>query len=105
MNLRDFYDRSDAIEIARAVRVREVTAIDVLEEAITRAERVNPRVNALAARDYERARERARNTSIDGPLAGVPVLVKDLGPALGGVPMTMGSRYFASYVPAADHEF
>jgi 6-aminohexanoate-cyclic-dimer hydrolase len=105
MNLRDFYDRSDAIEIARAVRVREVTASDVLEEAIARAERLNPRVNALAARDYERARERARNTSIDGPLAGVPVLVKDLGPALGGVPMTMGSRYFASYVPAADHEF
>jgi 6-aminohexanoate-cyclic-dimer hydrolase len=105
MSLRDFYDRSDAIEIARAVRAREVTASDVLEEAIARAERVNPQVNALAARDYERARESARTTSIDGPLAGVPVLVKDLGPALGGLPMTMGSRYFASYVPAADHEF
>jgi amidase len=105
MSLRDFYDRSDAIEIARAVRAREVTASEVLDEAIARADRVNPRVNALAARDYERAGERARTVSIDGPLAGVPVLVKDLGPALGGVPMTMGSRYFASYVPATDDEF
>ncbi|MGB8798373.1 MAG: amidase, partial [Candidatus Aquilonibacter sp.] len=105
MSLRDFYDRSDAIEIARAVRAREVTASEVLDEAIARADRVNPRLNALAARDYERAAERARTVSIDGPLAGVPVLVKDLGPALGGVPMTMGSRYFASYVPATDDEF
>lgn len=105
MSLRDFYDRSDAIEIARAVRAREVTASEVLDEAIARADRVNPRLNALAARDYERARESARTTSIDGPLAGVPVLVKDLGPDLAGLPMTMGSRYFASYVPAVDHEF
>jgi amidase len=105
MSLRDFYDRSDALEIARAVRAREVTPSEVLDEAIARADRVNPRLNALAARDYERARETARTVSIEGPLAGVPVLVKDLGPALGGVPMTMGSRYFASYVPDADHEF
>ena len=105
MSLRDFYDRSDAIEIARAVRAREVTPSEVLDEAIARADRVNPRLNALAARDYERARESARTVAADGPLAGVPVLVKDLGPPLAGVPMTMGSRYFASYVPQADHEF
>jgi len=104
MSLRDFYDRSDAIDIARAVRARDVSATEVLDEAIARAERVNLRLNALAARDYDRARAAAKG-SLDGPLGGVPLLVKDLGPSLGGVPMTMGSRYFASYVPAADHEF
>ncbi|HUN28291.1 MAG TPA: amidase, partial [Alphaproteobacteria bacterium] len=104
MSLRDFYDRSDAIDIAGSVRARDVSAAEVLDEAIARAERVNLRLNALAARDYDRARAAAKG-SLDGPLAGVPLLVKDLGPSLGGVPMTMGSRYFASYVPAAGHEF
>ncbi len=104
MSLRDFYDGSDALEIARAIRAREVSASEVLDEAIARAERVNPRVNALAARAYDGARATAR-LPLDGPLAGVPLLVKDLGPELAGLPMTMGSKYFASYVPAADHEF
>ena len=104
MSLRDFYDRSDALEIARAIRQREVSADEVLDEAIARAERINPHVNALTTRAYESARATARS-SLEGPLAGVPLLVKDLGPELAGLPMTMGSRYFASYVPAADHEF
>ena len=104
MSLGEFYDRSDAIEIARAVREREVSASEVLDEAIARAERINPRINALAARGYDAARATA-HSSLDGPLAGVPLLVKDLGPELAGLPMTMGSRYFASYVPAADDEF
>ncbi|HTV91177.1 MAG TPA: amidase [Verrucomicrobiae bacterium] len=104
MSLRDFYDRSDALEIARAIRAREVSASEVLDEAIGRAERVNPRLNALAARGYDAARAMAR-LPLDGPLAGVPLLVKDLGPELAGLPMTMGSKYFASYVPLADHEF
>jgi amidase len=104
MSLPDFYDRSDALEIARAVREGEVTAVEVLDEAIARADRVNPRLNALTARGYDAARAAARS-SLDGSFAGVPLLVKDLGPELAGLPMTMGSRYFASYVPAADDEF
>jgi amidase len=104
MSLREFYDRSDALEIARAIHEREVSGAEVLDEAIARAERINPRLNALTARGYEAARATARSP-LDGPFAGVPLLVKDLGPELAGLPMTMGSRYFASYVPPADHEF
>jgi Asp-tRNA(Asn)/Glu-tRNA(Gln) amidotransferase A subunit family amidase len=104
MSLREFYDRSDALEIARAIREREVSAGEVLDEAIARAEAINPRLNALTARGYDVARASAAASS-DGPLAGVPILVKDLGPKLAGLPMTMGSRYFASYVPPVDDEF
>jgi Asp-tRNA(Asn)/Glu-tRNA(Gln) amidotransferase A subunit family amidase len=104
MSLREFYDRSDALEIARAIREREVSAAEVLDEAIARAEAINPRLNALTARGYDVARASAAASS-DGPLAGVPILVKDLGPKLAGLPMTMGSRYFASYVPPVDDEF
>ena len=38
------------------------------------------------------------------PFAGVPFLVKDLGPPLAGAPLTCGSRLFASYVPQEDGE-
>ena len=105
MSLQSLYDRGDALEIARAIRAREFSASEVLEEAIARAERINPQLNGIAARRYEQAREEARNVKLDAPFAGVPLVIKDLGPALGGVPMTMGSRYFSSYVPAHDDEF
>ncbi|HTX57167.1 MAG TPA: amidase [Candidatus Acidoferrales bacterium] len=104
MSLTALYDRGDALDLARAVRSREVTALEILEEAILRAERVNPQINALAARRYDAARREALAPG-DGPFAGVPFVVKDLGPPLAGLPFTMGSRYFTSYVPDADHEF
>ncbi|HUA08009.1 MAG TPA: amidase [Candidatus Acidoferrales bacterium] len=105
MNLQEFYTLSDALEIARAVRAREISASDVLEEAISRAERINPQLNGITARRYDQARDEARDVKLDAPFAGVPLLIKDLGPALAGVPLTMGSRYFSSYVPDYDHEF
>lgn len=105
MSLGQFYDRSDALEIARSIREREASAREVLDEAIARAERVNPQLNAIAARRYEDARVDADRTALDGAFAGVPFIVKDLGPSLAGLPMTMGSRYFRTYVPTEDHEF
>jgi Asp-tRNA(Asn)/Glu-tRNA(Gln) amidotransferase A subunit family amidase len=98
------YDDHDAVGLAQAVRRREVSPSELLEEAIGRAERANARVNALTARGYDRAREHAAGT-FEGPFAGVPFVAKDLGPPLAGMPMTMGSRYFSAYTPAADHEF
>jgi amidase len=105
MSVSRFYDCSDALEIARAIRAREVSAAEILDEAIARAERVNPRLNAIAARRYEDARLEAQRGVPDGAFAGVPLVAKDLGPPLAGLPMTMGSRYFASYVPTEDHAF
>lgn len=101
VGLQQFYDESDAVEIARAVRAREVSAAEVLDEAIARLERVNPQLNAVTERTYELA----RSSTDDGPLAGVPFILKDLGPELAGVPMRMGSRYFNTYVPPRDYPF
>jgi amidase len=105
MSISAFYDRSDALEIARAVRSREIAPREVLDEAIARAERVNPRLNAMTSRRYEAARADAGHVDAGGSFAGVPFVAKDLGPPLAGLPLTMGSRYFTSYVPSADHEF
>ncbi len=99
------YERFDAIGLSQLVRERHVTPSELLEAAIQRAEAVNPRLNGLVARRYEAARQDAASGLPEGPFQGVPFLVKDLGPELAGTPITMGSRYFRSYVPAADHPF
>jgi Asp-tRNA(Asn)/Glu-tRNA(Gln) amidotransferase A subunit family amidase len=99
------YDRFDALGLAELVRSKQASASDLLEEAIARVERVNPHLNALVSERFEQARDEARRGLPDGPFSGVPFVMKDLGPALAGLPMTSGSRYFRDYVPASDDEY
>jgi amidase len=85
------YLQLDAVGQAELVRRGEVSATELLEAAIERAEKVNPRLNAIVIPMYEIARARARE-ALRGPLAGVPFLLKDLFQDYAGVPATSGSR-------------
>jgi len=106
------YGDLDALALADLVRRREATPAELLEEAIARAERVNPRINAIVAPLYDQARrevaalqarqEAASLPVSDAPFRGVPLLLKDLDAALAGVPLTAASRYLADYRPARD---
>jgi Asp-tRNA(Asn)/Glu-tRNA(Gln) amidotransferase A subunit family amidase len=102
------YLSHDAIGLAELVKTREVSARELLDTAIARAEAVNPAINAIVLKDYDAARRRAQRNGdgtdglAPGPLAGVPFLVKDLGAAVAGLPMTLGSRHYRHYVPPAD---
>src|SRR5438045_2030978 len=70
---------------------------------LARAERVNPRVNAVVATLYDQARrEAAALPASDGAFRGVPLLLKDLDAALAGVPLTAGSRFLAEFRPVRD---
>lgn len=82
----------DATGLAELVRKDEVTAVELVEAAIARAEQVNPQINAIAERVYEEARERAGSLDRHAPLAGVPFAIKDLGIVWNGVPVHGGSR-------------
>lgn len=84
-----------AQELAEQVRCGGRTAVDVLDEAVARIERLEPRVNAFQHLTLERARREAE--AIDAradrstlPLAGVPVVVKD-DVAVQGVAVRKGS--------------
>ena len=90
--------RMDAIAQAEAIAKGDASALEVLDAAITRIKRLNPKVNAVVAIDFDRARSRARANDFKGPFAGVPFLVKDLDD-FGGVRTTNGARAFLSYVP------
>src|SRR6476661_3983295 len=88
---------------AELVRRREASALELVDAAIARIERVNPRLNAVITRTYDAARAAALAPG-DGPLAGVPFLLKDLIAAQAGVPMQGGSAALADFVPAYDSE-
>ncbi|HMI89712.1 MAG TPA: amidase family protein, partial [Polyangiales bacterium] len=85
------YIKLDAVALAALVRRREVSASELLEVAIARAERLNPRLNAIVIPMHELARERARSP-LNGPFAGVPFLLKDLYQDYAGVLATSGTR-------------
>jgi amidase len=95
------YARYDGLGLAGLVAAGEISASELLDEAITRAEMVNPALNAVVYRDYERAREAARHPS-EGPFGGVPFLVKDISLQCAGTPTRQGSRLFPN-IPA-DHD-
>jgi amidase len=96
----DEYDRRDGLGLAELVASGEVTPLELLEEAIARAERVNPKLNAIVTRMDDIGRRRATSLLPEhGPYRGVPFLLKDLHAGYEGVPMKAGSRLYGSYVP------
>jgi Asp-tRNA(Asn)/Glu-tRNA(Gln) amidotransferase A subunit family amidase len=92
------YDQLDAIGLAALIARREVTALEVLDEAIERAEKFNPAINAITLKLYDRARETANAALPSGPLAGVPFLLKDLGALLTGTVSTGSTKLLADVV-------
>ena len=95
------YENYDALGLGALIRQGQVSASEVLEEAIERTDARNPVLNAVVARTYAAARARAAQALPDTPIAGVPFLIKDLA-YVAGVPCTSGSRLFADNVP--DHD-
>jgi Asp-tRNA(Asn)/Glu-tRNA(Gln) amidotransferase A subunit family amidase len=96
------YRKHDAISLAGLVAKREVDAREVLETAIARAEQINPAINAIVHTQYNQARQAVAAGFPDGPLKGVPYLIKDLGFFQTGEPATFGSSLFKNFV--ADHD-
>jgi amidase len=98
------YDRYDALGLAELVRSHQVAVPELLEEAISRAEALNPLLNAIVLPLYEMARRSASRERSEGPFAGVPFLLKDLLHAYAGVPLSSGSLGLRDYSPDQDSE-
>ncbi len=97
-------DIHDATGLARAVRDGQVDVRDVVAESIARIERLDGALNAVAHTRFDAALAEVDAGLRDGPLRGVPVLVKDMHADVAGLPSTSGSRLFADYVPTRDSE-
>src|SRR5438270_2373291 len=104
--MEDLADRS-ATELARLVRSREVSPVEVIEACLARVERYNPAVNAVVtlnpralddAGDLELRLVRGEEV---GLLAGLPVGIKDVTP-VAGLRTTYGSALYRDHIPAED---
>ncbi len=96
------YLEFDAVGLAGLISRREVSAEEVLEAALARMAQVNPAINAVIYANAEEARADAARPKAPGPLAGVPMLVKDYAAHVKGWPTTAGSRLFAQDVAQDD---
>jgi amidase len=94
----------DATAQAELVRRKEVKAIELVDAAIERIERLNPTLNAVVTPMYEQARTAATGKLPEGPFTGVPFLLKDLLASYQGVPMTAGTAFQRDFVPDHDSE-
>ena len=92
----DLLDRTDAVGLADAIRMGEVSEREVLDATMARIDERNPALNAITTLV-------APEPAADGRLRGVPFAIKDLHFAMRGTVTTHGSRYFAD-APIDDHD-
>ena len=97
-----------AVELARLIRAKELSARDVVGAHLTQVERVNPGVNAIVTLVADQAMACAWAADEDqahgrelGPLHGLPIAHKDLQ-ATKGIRTTFGSPIYKDFVPAED---
>ena len=96
------YESYDALGLADLVRHGEVTASELLDAAMARASDRNPSLNAIVIDMEKEARAAIEAGLPNGPLEGVPFLLKDLHLLYAGVRSTNGSVLFQDQV--ADHD-
>ena len=82
------YDQYDAMGLAALVRKGRITPPELCDEAITRIEALNPKLNAVVTKMYDQGKKSASVPLPEGPFTGVPLLIKDLNYAYAGIPMT-----------------
>jgi amidase len=97
-----------ASELARKIRSRELTSLEVVDAFLSQIYQYNPQLNAVVTVDADNARERAKAADaalakgeIWGPLHGVPVTIKD-HLATKGLRTTSGYPPLAEYIPDYD---
>lgn len=100
----DQYAEYDAMGLAELVRRREVSAGELLEAALARAEAAQAELNCFSALFPEIGRAQLEAGLPEGPLSGVPFATKDLGVMIRGAPLTGGSRAFEGFIAPGDSE-
>ncbi len=97
-----------ALDLAAAIRRREIGSRELLEHYLARFERLNPMINAVVTLDAEHARQRADEADralargeAHGPLHGVPMTIKDTFETA-GIRTTAGAPMLSRHVPSRD---
>ena len=93
----DVSPTASALELAAALRSREISAVELLDACLAAVDALNPALNAVTWRNDEQARATAAEADRriaagdESPFLGVPIPIKDLTP-VSGWPVTYGSH-------------
>ncbi|MDB5583216.1 MAG: 6-aminohexanoate hydrolase [Bradyrhizobium sp.] len=93
------YGNYDGISLADLVRKKQVSAKELLDEAIARTTSVDPQINAVVVKHYDDAKRQIDKGLADGPFTGVPFLLKDLE-NLEGTKTTFGASVYKDNIAA-----
>jgi amidase len=100
----DDLSRLDATAQAELVRSGQASPLELVDAAIERTMRINPQLNAVIHPLFEQARSTAKGELPDGPLRGVPMVLKDLDGYSVGDPYHGGMRHLRDLGYTADHD-
>lgn len=99
-----------AVELSAAIKEGKVTAIDAMEAVLARIDEMESKVHAYVTIDKEAARKAAKEAqrrieegTLTGPLAGVPVAVKD-NMCTEGIRTTCSSKILGNFIPTFSAE-
>src|SRR5580698_9369721 len=102
--------RKSARELARLIRERTVSPVEVLDAHLAAIAEINPKLNAIVTLAAEQAQDAARRSERAvakgeplGSLHGLPVAIKDITPTA-GIRTTFASPLYKDYVPTEDAE-
>ena len=101
MNLEE-YSRCDGVALAELVRKREVSPKQLANFFVEAVEKVNPKINAIIEVWSDRIEGLHDRVVPDGPFAGVPFLLKDVGAGEGGRVQESGSRLMKGHIVDKD---
>ncbi len=97
-----------AVEMARMIRDKKISPVELVQAHLDRIERLNPQLNAFVSVDSARALEAARKAEAAvlqgatvGPLHGVPVTIKS-SIDVAGLRCETGSKLRAGHIAEAD---
>ena len=104
----DLGPASSALDLAAALRARELSSVELVDACLAAVDRLNPELNEVTWRNDQEARvaageaDRRIAAGEEAPFLGVPIPIKDLTP-VAGWPVTFGS-YGAPEAPSEESE-
>ena len=100
----DEWAQHDGVALAARVRKGELTAAELAQQAAAGVAKVNPALSGVVELfDDAIAAPDKNGTNLGGPFAGLPFLMKDLGPTMQGRLQEMGSLLMRGNRAAAIH--
>src|SRR5262245_33633698 len=108
INIPNQFEYATIQQVAKLIRTKKVSPVEVVDACLKRIEELNPKINAFITVLADQARQQAHAVETEikagqwrGPLHGIPVGIKDFYDTA-GIKTTAGFEHFKDRIPAKD---